>query len=201
MSTTSTKRNIVFATIPRDYVVLNPEERETKCGQFIELLHLEDFPIHRLYLFINPTGRMLSGLFYAELKKAQRGIRITFVPVKAENDFTVRDIRSSYRFFSGFFSRFTFDTGAFDYYMYFSSATCSPMRSCSFCSSICTACPCASCICAGNGMRAEETGLRKYMKARSAGGFQKSDNTNGIAAMRWIFSSLRLKRAMRHSTP
>ena len=48
---------------------------------------------------------------------------------------------------------------------------------------------------------AEETGLRKYMKARSAGGFQKSDNTNGIAAMRWIFSSLRLKRAMRHSTP
>ena len=123
MSTTSTKRNIVFATIPRDYVVLNPEERETKWRQFIELLHLEDFPIHRLYLFINPTGRMHIRLFYAELKKAQRGIRITFVPVKAENDFTVRDIRSSYRFFSGFFSRFTFDTGAFDYYMYFSSGT------------------------------------------------------------------------------
>ena len=95
MSTTSTKRNIVFATIPRDYVVLNPEERETKWRQFIELLHLEDFPIHRLYLFINPTGRMHIRLFYAELKKAQRGIRITFVPVKAENDFTVRDIRSS----------------------------------------------------------------------------------------------------------
>ena len=76
MSTTSTKRNIVFATIPRDYVVLNPEERETKWRQFIELLHLEDFPIHRLYLFINPTGRMHIRLFYAELKKAQRGIRI-----------------------------------------------------------------------------------------------------------------------------
>ena len=121
MSTTSTKRNIVFATIPRDYVVLHPEEREPKWRQYIELLHLEDFPIHRLYLFINPTGRMHIRLFYAELKKAQRGIRITFVPVKAENDFTVRDIRSSYRFFSGFFSRFTFDTGAFDYYMYFSS--------------------------------------------------------------------------------
>ena len=83
MSTTSTKRNIVFATIPRDYVVLNPEERETKWRQFIELLHLEDFPIHRLYLFINPTGRMHIRLFYAELKKAQRGIRITFVPVNA----------------------------------------------------------------------------------------------------------------------
>ena len=121
MSIAPTKRNIVFATIPRDYVVLNPEERETKWRQFIELLHLEDFPIHRLYLFINPTGRKHIRLFYAELKKAQRGIRITFVPVKAENDFTVRDIRASYRFFSGFFSRFTFDAGAFDYYMYFSS--------------------------------------------------------------------------------
>lgn len=121
MSIAPTKRNIVFATIPRDYVVLNPEERETKWRQFIELLQLEDFPIHRLYLFINPTGRKHIRLFYAELKKAQRGIRITFVPVKAENDFTVRDIRASYRFFSGFFSRFTFDAGAFDYYMYFSS--------------------------------------------------------------------------------
>ncbi len=115
------KRNIVFATIPRDYVVLNPEERETKWRQFIELLHLEAFPVYRLYLFINPTNRKHIRLFYAELKKANKGIRITFVPVKTENDFTVRDIRSSYRFFSDFFSRFTFDAGSFDYYMYFSS--------------------------------------------------------------------------------
>ena len=63
MSTTSTKRNIVFATIPRDYVVLNPEERETKWRQFIELLHLEDFPIHRLYLFINRPDACISGFF------------------------------------------------------------------------------------------------------------------------------------------
>ncbi|MCH5276221.1 MAG: sigma 54-interacting transcriptional regulator [Desulfovibrionaceae bacterium] len=121
MSTASAKRNIVFATIPRDYVVLNPAERESKWRQFIELLSLEDFPIHRLYLFINPTGRKYIRLFYAELKKANRGTRISFVPVKTKNDFTVRDIHTSYRFFSGFFSRFTFDAGSFDYYMYFSS--------------------------------------------------------------------------------
>lgn len=121
MPTSHARRNIVFATIPRDYVVLNPDERETKWRQFIELLHLDDFPVHRLYLFINPTNRKHIRLFYAELKKANRSIRVTFIPVKTDNDFTVSDIRASYRFFSGFFSRFTFDAGMFDYYMYFSS--------------------------------------------------------------------------------
>lgn len=94
------KKNIIFATIPVDYQYHSSDERRTNWRQFVTLLQLENFPVQRLYLFVNPGNRPNIKLFYRELKSAVPHIKPKFILVRTEKNFSIATLMSTYSFFA-----------------------------------------------------------------------------------------------------
>lgn len=114
------KPKILFATIPVDYPYRSSEERRASWAQIVTLLRLEDFPVQRLHLFVNPGNRHNVKLFYRELKSAAPHVRLKFIIVRTEKNFSIATFMNSYGFFCDWFCRYRFDTERYDYFFYFS---------------------------------------------------------------------------------
>ncbi|MDL2307116.1 RNA repair transcriptional activator RtcR family protein [Desulfovibrio sp. OttesenSCG-928-C06] len=114
------KKIVIFSTIPRDHDVSDELDRRSKWKPLVELIRIQDFPVARLYCFINPSHIKHIELLYNDLKQAASGTEIIFVPVTMESDFSSERIKEAYTFFSDYFDNFIFDTAREDYYFHFS---------------------------------------------------------------------------------
>lgn len=113
------KKNIIFATIPANYRFIQTKEMLNQWEQYIQLLKLPTFPVARIIFFVNPGNAKHIPLFYTYLKQHLGNTRIRFVKISSALDFNVENFNQIYSIFAEWFTKFTFNTDEFDYFLYF----------------------------------------------------------------------------------
>lgn len=113
------KKNIIFATIPANYRFIQTKDMLNQWEQYIQLLNLPTFPVARIIFFVNPSNIKYIPLFYHYLKPHLQNTRVRFVKITSSLDFNVENFTQIYSIFAEWFTKFSFDTEEFDYFLYF----------------------------------------------------------------------------------
>lgn len=111
---------VIFSTIPKEMDIPGKGGRQDKWKPLVELISVADFPVKRLYCFINPSRVKHTEKLYNDLKQANSTTEIIFVPVAMDSDFSVERIKEAYKYFSGYFDDFVFNLQKEEYFFHFS---------------------------------------------------------------------------------